>query len=167
MLLEIDNTELLHMLKSLESLKAKVCLLWKKKKLLKIYFDIRLKKLLLYFKLTKLNYFMLLNKPQKVQRKIKDNFSSMTSLQTKQTYWYTHCLLFFKFTLCAVNIILINRLKYSLEWVLSVFETVMISSGRSLSSNEKTPQFFRSHTAITPCLSKQIMMTLAMMQKSR
>jgi polyadenylate-binding protein len=27
MLLEIDNTELLHMLESLESLKAKVCLL--------------------------------------------------------------------------------------------------------------------------------------------
>jgi len=66
MLLEIDNTELLHMLESRESLKAKVCVH------LKCSFSqfflflslVRLKKPLQYFKLIKLNKYMLLNKLQ-------------------------------------------------------------------------------------------------------
>jgi hypothetical protein len=68
MLLEIDNTELLHMLESRESLKAKVCLL----KQLQDKYPIsclyhRSKKLLPYFKLIKPNKSMLLNKPQQIQ----------------------------------------------------------------------------------------------------
>jgi hypothetical protein len=63
MLLEIDNTELLHMLESRESLKAKVSSLSLFILLLIkiIYFSNRLKKLLLYFKLIKPNNSLQLN----------------------------------------------------------------------------------------------------------
>jgi hypothetical protein len=68
MLLEIDNTELLHMLESRESLKAKVCQSNKpslsSKKIIRVYF--RLKKLLLSFKLTMPNNLMQLNKQQPI-----------------------------------------------------------------------------------------------------
>jgi hypothetical protein len=68
MLLEIDNTELLHMLESRESLKAKVCLLKQLQDKYPISFLYhRSKKLLPYFKLIKPNKSMLLNKPQQIQ----------------------------------------------------------------------------------------------------
>ena len=67
MLLEIDNTELLHMLESRESLKAKVCSKHFHIKKEIFLFCHRLKKLLLYFKLIKLNNFMQLNKLQQTQ----------------------------------------------------------------------------------------------------
>ena len=68
MLLEIDNTELLHMLESRESLKAKVSHLFihSLNKLFR-FFSNRLKKPLPYFKLIKINNCMLRNRLQQIQ----------------------------------------------------------------------------------------------------
>ncbi len=84
MLLEIDNTELLHMLESRESLKAKVCLFIKIKFFSKKIIFFRLKKLLLYFKLIKPNKFLLLNKLQPIQLLHKNSI---------HRHIYTHSLL--------------------------------------------------------------------------
>jgi hypothetical protein len=67
MLLEIDNTELLHMLESRESLKAKVNYLFILLIMKIISLSNRLRKLLLYFKLIKPNNSILLNKQQQIQ----------------------------------------------------------------------------------------------------
>jgi hypothetical protein len=72
MLLEIDNTELLHMLESRESLKAKVRFRHIYRRNIYLFYN-RLKKLLLYFKLIKPNKSLLLNKLQQIQQLHKKN----------------------------------------------------------------------------------------------
>jgi len=95
MLLEIDNTELLHMLESRESLKAKVCYSYisKSNKIILLLFYNRLKKLLLYFKLIKPNKSMLLNKLQQIQLLHKKNTTR------KNLFFFFSSL--FSFSLCC------------------------------------------------------------------
>ena len=68
MLLEIDNTELLHMLESRESLKAKVSDIVLLLFIKIICYSSRLKRLLLYFKLIKPNNNLQLNNQQQMSR---------------------------------------------------------------------------------------------------
>lgn len=80
LLLEIDNTELSHMLDSRESLKAKVCSF----RTMNFFFSpslFRLKKLLQYFKLIKLQQILLLYKT-KQKRLNKLMYFSFHSMET-------------------------------------------------------------------------------------
>lgn len=73
MLLEIDNTELLHMLESRDSLKAKVSVCRRHSSFYSLSFRPRSKKLSLFYKLIKPSKYLPLNKLLPTQPIRKDN----------------------------------------------------------------------------------------------